>query len=109
MCRTINEKNFDMTCTSHRGRLNGLKYQARGQNMPVAIVLGGPIVDKLAALAGVPPGTADYEGLGSFYGHPAQLGKCEKNDQVAPANAENVLEGEGVTTEGRGQDGGPDG
>ena len=41
MFRTVNEKNFDMTCTSHRARLNGLKYQARGQNMPVAIVIGG--------------------------------------------------------------------
>ena len=54
MFRTKNEKNFDMTCTSHRGRLNGLKYQARKQNMPVAIVLGGPTLDKLAALAAQP-------------------------------------------------------
>ena len=68
MFRTINEKNFDMTCTSHRGRLHALKYQARGQNMPVAIVLGAPTLDKLAALAGVPPGTQDFEVLGSFYG-----------------------------------------
>ena len=80
MYRTKNEKNFDMTCTSHRGRLNGLKYQARGQNMPVAIVLGGPTLDKLAALAGVPPETADYEVLGAFYGHPAKLVRCETND-----------------------------
>ena len=55
MFRTINEKNFDMTCTSHRGRLNGLKYQAKGENMPVAIVLGGPTLDKLATLAGALP------------------------------------------------------
>src|SRR5262249_22634484 len=40
MFRTTNEKNFDMTCSSHRARLNGLKYQARGQNMPAAVVLG---------------------------------------------------------------------
>jgi 2,5-furandicarboxylate decarboxylase 1 len=53
MFRTINEKNFDMTCTSHRCRLNALKYQARGKDMPVAIVLGGPTLDKIAPLAGV--------------------------------------------------------
>ena len=47
MFRTVNEKNFDMTCTSHRARLNGLRYQARGQNMPVAIVIGGPTLDKI--------------------------------------------------------------
>ena len=107
MFRTINEKNFDMTCTSHRGRLNGLKYQVRGQNMPVAIVLGGPTLDKLAALAGVPPETPDYEVLGSFYGHPARLIKCETNDLLVPANAEIVLEGEVLTAEGWVHDEGP--
>jgi 2,5-furandicarboxylate decarboxylase 1 len=107
MFRKINEKNLDMTCTTHRGRLNALKYRARGQNMPVAIVLGGPTLDKLAALAGVPPETHDYEVLGSFYGHPARLVKCETNDLFVPANAEIVLEGEVMTTEGWVHDEGP--
>ena len=107
MFRTKNEKNFDMTCTSHRGRLNGLKYQAKGQNMPVAIVLGGPILDKLAALAGVPPETPDFDVLGSFYGQAAKLVKCETSDLMVPANAEIVLEGEVMTTEGWIHDEGP--
>jgi 4-hydroxy-3-polyprenylbenzoate decarboxylase len=107
MFRTKNEKNFDMTCTSHRARLNGLKYRARGQNMPVAIVLGGPTLDKIAALAGVPPETPDFEVLGSFYGHPARLVKCETNDLLVPANAEIVLEGEVMTEEGWVHDEGP--
>jgi 2,5-furandicarboxylate decarboxylase 1 len=107
MFRTKNEKMFDMTCTSHRGRLNGLKYQARGQNMPVAIVIGGPTLDKLACLAGVPPETPDFEVLGSFYGHAAKLVKCETSDLLVPANAEIVLEGEVVTTEGWVHDEGP--
>lgn len=107
MFRTPTEKNFDMTCTSHRGRLNALKYQARGQNMPVAIVIGGPTLDKLAAMAGVPPETPDFEVLGSFYGHAARLVKCETNDLPVPANAEIVLEGEVITTEGWVHDEGP--
>lgn len=107
MFRTKNEKLFDMTCTSHRGRLNGLKYQAKGQNMPVAIVLGGPTLDKMAALAGAPPETEDFEVLGSFYGAPAKLVKCETNDLLVPANAEIVLEGEVITTEGWVHDEGP--
>jgi len=107
MFRTKNEKNFDMTCTSHRGRLNGLKYRAKGQNMPVAIVLGGPILDKLAALAGVPPETPDFEVLGSFYGQAAKLVKCETSDLMVPANAEIVLEGEVMTSEGWIHDEGP--
>jgi 4-hydroxy-3-polyprenylbenzoate decarboxylase len=107
MFRTKNEKNFDMTCTSHRARLNGLKYRARGQNMPVAVVLGGPTLDKIAALAGVPAETPDFEVLGSFYGCPAKLIKCETNDLYVPANAEIVLEGEVMTVEGWVHDEGP--
>ena len=107
MFRTINEKNFDMTCTSHRARLNALKYQAQGKNMPIAIVLGGPTLDKIAALAGVPPESDDFEVLGSFYGAPAELVKCETNDLLVPANAEIVLEGEVVATEGWVYDEGP--
>jgi 4-hydroxy-3-polyprenylbenzoate decarboxylase len=107
MYRTKSEKNFDMTCASHRARLNGLKYRARGQNMPVAVVLGGPTLDKIAALAGVPLETPDFEVLGSFYGHAARLVKCETNDLLVPANAEIVLEGEVITTEGWIHDEGP--
>ena len=32
MFRTKNEKNFDMTCTSHRARLNAQAAQAKGEN-----------------------------------------------------------------------------
>ena len=84
MFRAINEKNFDMTCSSHRGRLNGLKYQARGQNMPVAIVLGAPTLDKLAALAGVPPETEDFEVLGSFYGAPRNSSNARRMISSCP-------------------------
>jgi 2,5-furandicarboxylate decarboxylase 1 len=107
MFRTINEKNFDMTCASHRARINGMKYQAKGQNMPVAVVIGGPTLDKMAELAGVPVDTPDFEVLGSFYGHPAQIVKCETNDLYVPANAEIVLEGEVMTAEGWIHDEGP--
>jgi len=66
-----------------------------------------PTLNKLAALAGVPPGTEDFEVLGSFYGRPARLVKCETNDLLVPANAEIVLEGEVITTEGWVHDEGP--
>ena len=90
MFRTKNEKLFDMTCTSHRARLNAQAAQAKGQNLELAIVLGGPLLDKVAALTGVPPGTDDFEVLGNFYGHPAKLVKCETIDLLVPANAEIV-------------------
>ena len=107
MFRTKNEKIFDMTCTSHRARLNAQAAQAKGQNLELAIVLGGPLVDKVAALTGVPPGTDDFEVLGNFYGHPAKLVKCETIDLLVPANAEIVIECELMATEGLTHDEGP--
>lgn len=107
MFRSKNEKMFDMTCTSHRQRINAIAAQEKGQNLEVAIVIGGPIVDKVASLTGVPPDTDDFEVLGSFYGHPAKLVRCETIDVLVPANAEIVLECELMATEGLTHDEGP--
>jgi 2,5-furandicarboxylate decarboxylase 1 len=107
MFRTKNEKNFDMTCSSHRQRLHALAAQAKGKNLEVAIVIGGPLVDKIAALTGTTPDTDDFEVLGGFYGHPAKLVRCETIDVLVPANAEIVLESELMAVEGWTHDEGP--
>ncbi|GAS86856.1 UbiD family decarboxylase [Mycolicibacterium brisbanense] len=107
MFRSRNEKMFDMTCTSHRARINAIAAQEKGQNLEVAIVLGGPILDKVASLTGVPADTDDFEVLGSFYGHPAKLVRCETIDVLVPANAEIVLECELIASEGLTHDEGP--
>ncbi len=107
MFRRVNEKNFDMTCTSHRQRLHAQAAQAKGQDLELAIVIGGPLVDKLAAMTSVTPDTDDFEVLGSFYGHPAKLIKCETIDVLVPANAEIVLECVLLATEGLTHDEGP--
>lgn len=107
MFRRVNEKMFDMTCTSHRQRLNAQAAAAKGRDLEVAIVIGGPLVDKVAALTSVPPDTDDFEVLGSFYGHPAKLVKCETIDVLVPANAEIVLECVLKATEGLTHDEGP--
>lgn len=107
MFRTKNEKNFDMTCSSHRQRLNAVKAQKMGKNLEMAVVIGGPIVDKIAALTSVPSDTDDWEVLGGIYGAPANLVKCETIDLYVPANAEIVLEGELLATEGWVHDEGP--
>ena len=107
MFRTATEKNFDMTCTSHRARLNAIAAQGKGQNLQVAVVIGGPILDHIAALAGVPPETDDFEVLGAFYGHAAKMVRCETIDVEVPANAEIVLECELIDTEGLAYDEGP--
>ncbi|MBT9605868.1 UbiD family decarboxylase [Microbacterium sp.] len=100
MYRAKNERAFDMTCTSHRARINAQKAAAMGKNLEIAVVIGGPILDKLAALKGFPPDVDDFEVLGSFYGEPAKLVKCETIDLMVPANAEVVLECELMATEG---------
>jgi 4-hydroxy-3-polyprenylbenzoate decarboxylase len=107
MFRTKNEKSFDMTCSSHRQRLNALKAQKMGKNLPMAVVIGGPIYDKLAALTSVPNDVDDWEVLGGIYGEPAEIIKCETIDLYVPANAEIVLEGELIATDGWIYDEGP--
>lgn len=100
MFRTKNEKMFDMTCTSHRARINAQAAAARGKNLEIAVVIGGPTLDKIAALVGVPGDTDDFEVLGNFYGAPAKMVKCETIDCMVPANAEIVLECELMALEG---------
>ena len=107
MFRTKNEKSVDMTCTSHRQRIHAMAAAAKGQNLEVAIVLGGPTIDKIAALAGVTSDTDDFEVLGAFYGAPAKMIKCETIDVMVPANAEIVLECELMALEGLVYDEGP--
>ena len=80
MFRSKNERGFDMTCTSHRARINAQKAAAKGQNLEIAVVIGAPIIDKLAALKGFPPDVDDFEVLGGFYGAAAKLVKCETVD-----------------------------
>lgn len=100
MYRAKNERNFDMTCTSHRSRLNAMKAAAMGKNLEIAVVIGGPTLDKLSALKGFPPDVNDFEVLGSFYGEPAKMVKCKTVDLEVPANAEIVLECELMALEG---------
>ena len=107
MFRTKNEKSVDMTCTSHRQRIHAMAAAAKGQNLELAMVIGGPTLDKISALVGVPSNTDDFEVLGSFYGAPAKMVKCETIDVMVPANAELVLECELMDVEGLSYDEGP--
>ena len=107
MFRSKNEKSVDMTCTSHRQRIHAMAAAAKGQNLEVAMVIGGLILDKISALIGVPGDTDDFEVLGGFYGAPAKMVKCETIDVLVPANAELVLECELMATEGLNFDEGP--
>ncbi len=106
MYRSKNETNVDMRNDSHNSMVIAKKYQALGQDMPAAMVIGGPTLDKIACMFSF-PGVDDWEILGGFYGQPAKIVKCESNDLTVPANAEIVIEGHIKTTEGWVYDEGP--
>jgi 4-hydroxy-3-polyprenylbenzoate decarboxylase len=67
------------------------KYKNRGQEMPVAVVIGWD--QTLFLAASTPVNYPEYEMAGSLRGAPVELVKCETNDLMVPATAEIVLEG----------------
>ena len=70
------------------------KYEARGEAMPVAIILGGDPAVTLAAGAIFPPGMTEYDVAGGLRRSPVEMVKTETSDLLVPANAEVIIEGE---------------
>ena len=66
------------------------KYKNRGQEMPVAVVIGW---DQTFMAASTPVNHSEYEIAGSLRSAPVELVKCETSDLLVPASAEIVLEG----------------
>jgi UbiD family decarboxylase len=106
MYRSKNETGIDMRNDSHNARIHARRYQQLGKDMPVAVVIGGPTLDKISVGFSF-PGEDDWDILGGFYGESAKVVRCETNDLTVPANAEIVLEGRVITTEGWVHDEGP--
>ena len=67
------------------------KYKNRGQEMPVAVVIGWDqtLISRRLHAGQLP----EYEMAGSLRGAPVELVKCELSDLLVPASAEIVLEG----------------
>jgi UbiD family decarboxylase len=95
MYRSKNETNIDMRNHTHGARIHAKRYQQLGKDMPIAVIIGGPTLDKIASMVSF-PGVDDRDILGGFCGEPAKLVKCETNDLTVPANAEIVIEGRGL-------------
>jgi len=108
MFRSKNTMNVDMRAWFHAGSIAGKRYHNLGQDMPVAVCIGGPTLDKIASMMRSPGAGIDaWDRLGGFYGSPAKVVKCETNDLTVPANAEIVFEGRVLTSEGMIHDEGP--
>jgi 4-hydroxy-3-polyprenylbenzoate decarboxylase len=77
----------------HDGARHFRKYQARGEKMPLAIVLGGETVLPYAATAPLPPGIEELLFAGFLNGGGIELVPCKTIDLEVPANAEIIIEG----------------
>lgn len=77
----------------HDGARHFRMWQARGQKMPLAIVLGGEPVLPYAATAPLPPGIDELLFAGFLNDRGIPLVQCKTIDMQVPANAEIVIEG----------------
>jgi len=66
---------------------------ARGERMPVAIVLGADPASMYAASAPLPPSVDEFLFAGFLRRSPVPLARCVTNDLEVPAEAEIVIEG----------------
>ena len=77
----------------HDGARHFRRYQALGQKMPLAIVLGGESVLPYCATAPLPPGIEELLFAGFLNGRGIELVPCRTIDLEVPTNAEIVIEG----------------
>jgi 4-hydroxy-3-polyprenylbenzoate decarboxylase len=77
----------------HDGAKHFRAWRARGERMPLAIVLGGESVLPYAATAPLPPNVSELLFAGFLNGGGIELVKCKTIDLEVPANAEIVIEG----------------
>ena len=75
------------------GRMHRDKYAARGERMPMAIVLGGNPMQFLLTGADVPYGLAEYDVLGGLYKRPIECVRGKITGLPFPRDCEIVLEG----------------
>jgi 2,5-furandicarboxylate decarboxylase 1 len=68
----------------------------RGEELPIAIVIGCDTAQRLAAAtwgASIPLGLDEFSIAGALKGHPEEMVRCETSGVRVPANAEIVIEG----------------
>ncbi len=77
----------------HDGARHWRSWKAKGENMPVAIALGGESVLPYAATAPMPPGISELLLAGFLNKGPIPLVPCKTVPLDVPANSEIVIEG----------------
>jgi 4-hydroxy-3-polyprenylbenzoate decarboxylase len=80
-------------CPGKHGRVHRDKYEARGEPMPVCIVLGGDPLTFLAACTEMPGGMCEYDIVGAMRREPVRVIRGPVTGIPFPADAEIVIEG----------------
>ncbi len=75
------------------GRIHRDKYMAKGEPMPVCIVVGGDPLTFLMACSEVPYGVPEFELVGGMRGKPMEVVEGKFTGLPFPAHAEIVIEG----------------
>ena len=75
------------------GYVHWLKYKERGQRMPAAFIIGGPMSIAYTGMWRVPETVDEVAVSGGLVGHPINVVKARTVDLYVPAEAEIVIEG----------------
>ncbi len=82
-----------MAAPNHHGTQHRLRYEERGEPMPIAVIIGHHPAYYFAAATTVAYGDDEMALAGAFLGEPVPLVACETVPLEVPANAEIVIEG----------------
>ena len=75
------------------GRIHRDKYEAKGERMPIVVVIGGDPMDFLIGCSEVPQDVVEFDLVGGMRGEAKQVIRGKHTGLPFPANAEIVLEG----------------
>ncbi len=75
------------------GYVHWLKYKARGQKMPAAYVIGGPMSVAYTGMWKISDDTDELAVAGALVGHPLNVVRARTVDLLVPAEADIVIEG----------------
>jgi 4-hydroxy-3-polyprenylbenzoate decarboxylase len=75
------------------GRQHYMKYEKRGQLMPMAVITGYDPIVFIVSCTRTPPGLDEFHFAGAFRGEPLEMVKCKTIDIEVPATCEVVFEG----------------
>jgi 4-hydroxy-3-polyprenylbenzoate decarboxylase len=75
------------------GYTHWLKYKARGEHMPAAFIIGGPMTVAYTGMWKVPESLDEFSVAGALAGHPLNVVRARTVDLLVPAEAEIVIEG----------------